>query len=463
MKQKVFLLMVLALGMCNINVNAQRRLLQTEKNGFKWYIIWKDRNGYGAEGEDGSTLIPLSRGYNHINFSPLYNGTGYFEVERNGKVGACDITGKEIIAPDKYDMVLFYERKGYVGYYEVEINGKLGVCDITGKEIIPCRYRSILYITNGFELQNSDGDSFYSANIKLDKQGRAYSTLTATSSSPISNSSSSSTSSEQNGRMLHTEENGFKWYSFWKDKIEGAETENGTTLIPLSREYYFICFHPNYNGTGYFEVWRNGKKKGACDVTGKEIIAPGKYDDVYFSENYGHGGYFRVKTNGKVGACDITGKEIMPCIYNGITYSTTNGFEYQMSDGGIFLSEYLKLDNQGRAYSTRPSTSPYSGRKSSSSSSSSTSSSSSSSSSKKSNSGNNTTTIVVEHHRDPVPVQEWIQCPACLGSGQCPFALCSGRGWYYSGDRSRTCSRCQGSGKCTSCAGRGGTYMTVYR
>ena len=29
-------------------------------------------------------------------------------------------------------------------------------------------------------------------------------------------------------------------------------------------------------------------------------------------------------------------------------------------------------------------------------------------------------TIVVEHHRDPVPVQEWQQCQACYGSGQCP-------------------------------------------
>ena len=74
-----------------------------------------------------------------------------------------------------------------------------------------------------------------------------------------------------------------------------------------------------------------------------------------------------------------------------------------------------------------------------------------------------TTTIVVEHHHDPIPVQEWQQCPACYGSGQCPYVQCGGSGWYYIGDRARTCSMCHGSGKCSTCAGKGGHYVTVYR
>ncbi len=72
-------------------------------------------------------------------------------------------------------------------------------------------------------------------------------------------------------------------------------------------------------------------------------------------------------------------------------------------------------------------------------------------------------TIVVEHHRDPVPVQEWQQCQACFGSGQCPYVKCGGSGWYYVGDNVTTCSRCHGNGKCTICAGKGGHYITVYR
>lgn len=80
-----------------------------------------------------------------------------------------------------------------------------------------------------------------------------------------------------------------------------------------------------------------------------------------------------------------------------------------------------------------------------------------------SESGHQTQTIIVEQHRDPIPVQEWQQCPACYGSGQCPYVNCGGSGWYYIGDRATTCSRCHGSGKCTTCAGRGGQNVTIYR
>ena len=79
------------------------------------------------------------------------------------------------------------------------------------------------------------------------------------------------------------------------------------------------------------------------------------------------------------------------------------------------------------------------------------------------NPGGGTTTVVVEHHRDPVPVQEWQQCPACYGSGQCSYVKCGGSGWYYIGDRASTCGMCHGSGKCSTCAGKGGHYITVYR
>lgn len=74
-----------------------------------------------------------------------------------------------------------------------------------------------------------------------------------------------------------------------------------------------------------------------------------------------------------------------------------------------------------------------------------------------------TTTVEVEHHRDPVPMQEWEQCAACYGSGQCPFVKCGGSGWYFTGDRRTICTRCHGSGKCTICAGKGGKYVIVYK
>lgn len=106
---------------------------------------------------------------------------------------------------------------------------------------------------------------------------------------------------------------------------------------------------------------------------------------------------------------------------------------------------------------SRSSTSATTQKPSSSSSTSSTASSNSSSSTN--NSGSKTTTVVVEHHRDPVPVQEWVQCGICYGDGKC--MTCFGRGTGPgSGGR---CISCGYSGKCRFCNGQGGRYQTVYR
>ena len=40
--KKTLLILILTLGMCSINVNAQMRELKTEENGYQWYEIYKD-------------------------------------------------------------------------------------------------------------------------------------------------------------------------------------------------------------------------------------------------------------------------------------------------------------------------------------------------------------------------------------------------------------------------------------
>lgn len=89
----------------------------------------------------------------------------------------------------------------------------------------------------------------------------------------------------------------------------------------------------------------------------------------------------------------------------------------------------------------------------------SSSSSSSTASSNSKNSSNNKTTVVVEHHRDPVPVQEWVKCGACLGDGRCSTCGGSGRGPGSGGK----CISCGYSGECHFCNGQGGHYQTFYR
>lgn len=68
-------------------------------------------NGYfpkGACTKDGKYSIPVSRGYEYVRYVTEDDGSyPYFEVKRNGLEGACDISGKEIIAPI-YENLLFY-------------------------------------------------------------------------------------------------------------------------------------------------------------------------------------------------------------------------------------------------------------------------------------------------------------------------------------------------------------------
>lgn len=71
---------------------------------------------------------------------------------------------------------------------------------------------------------------------------------------------------------------------------------------------------------------------------------------------------------------------------------------------------------------------------------------------------NTTTTIVEQPQRQPQPMQVWVQCGLCNGSGQCHVCLGTGRGAMSNG----SCLICGYSGRCTHCAGQGGHYEVQY-
>lgn len=258
---------------------------------------------------------------------------------------------------------------------------------------------------------------------------------------------------------------------------KGAYTREGTCVIPTNLHYTGI----GLQGTSNWICWnvdKNGSQ-GILDARGKEVIPP-IYDSLLPRQIFVNGGergnewFFLVKKNNMYGLSDLDGNFICPIQYNFIYYVSYNNGSFEMNCKDTEASEtrfisisyssktrfdYQPFESLFFAFS-KQSSSP---SNISSNISNSTVSSSSTNSSSTSNSGNKTTTVVVEHHRDPVPVQEWQQCPACYGSGQCPNVQCGGSGWYYIGDRRSLCSRCHGSGKCTTCAGRGGQNVTVYR
>ena len=123
-----------------------REKLKVEDNGYEWIKLSDGKGHYGAKLEFGRTLIPLSRNYSLVWFNEGKGITGVFYVEKNGYEGACDINGREIIAPNKYESVCFREEEGITGYYSVKKNGYEGACDINGREIIaPNKYESVCF------------------------------------------------------------------------------------------------------------------------------------------------------------------------------------------------------------------------------------------------------------------------------------------------------------------------------
>ena len=55
------------------------------------------------------------------------------------------------------------------------------------------------------------------------------------------------------------EENGFRWIKMWDSEhsIRGVQSQSGTTIIPLSRNYYDIFYRPeaDHPDGGYFGAW----------------------------------------------------------------------------------------------------------------------------------------------------------------------------------------------------------------
>lgn len=199
--------------------------------------------------------------------------------------------------------------------------------------------------------------------------------------------------------------------------------------------------------TKYYKVTKNGKY-GLTSAEG-EVIVPTEMETI---EQAGTG-FLRFKVGSYWGVMNYTGKIIIPTDRGytkiGDYVSFTKRFPYEM-DGyrgecnnlGVQVSK-IKVATPQQNVATTNTTS---------------------NTSKNSTSSSGTTqTVVVEHRRDPVPMQVWVQCTGCFGSGMCQSG-CGGTGWFtgWSGNSTR-CVGCGGSGKCQFCAGQGGHYDVQYK
>lgn len=243
----------------------------------------------------------------------------------------------------------------------------------------------------------------------------------------------------------------------------GILDTNFNWIIPLEKRFSDI-YDTTIAGVRYYRCKKDGYW-GLYDTKFNEVIAPDFEDLSVFSGT----NFIKFKLNGFWGVMTLQGrvtKTIIPTTrgYTNISryIKSQKRFTYEMNG---YKGECNHLGQQlSKIKVNTTATAPVSPNKEVTKASNLASQTSgSASSTSQSNNSSQQQTIVVEHHRDPVPVQEWQQCQACFGSGQCPYVKCGGSGWYYVGDNVTTCSRCHGNGKCTICAGKGGHYITVYR
>lgn len=169
MKQKVLLLMVLALGLYSINGKSQTRnrasdtkkitssTLSKEKesitktrevgeDGFVWYKLMKD-NLLGVQDIEGNIIIPIEYTYISYNCSDG-SGTHFFRVSKGDFSGTYTREGKCVVSTDMhYTSVWLYGSKEKI-YWKVEKNGgRKGMLDARGNEVIsPNRGYTDLYI-----------------------------------------------------------------------------------------------------------------------------------------------------------------------------------------------------------------------------------------------------------------------------------------------------------------------------
>lgn len=340
-------------------------------------------------------------------------------------------------------------------------------------------------------------------NINVSAQTKkAYSKKTSTQ---MRKNASSANNMKKNVREYKIEHDGFEWYLISKDGKYGAESRNGSIIIPTEYTSVRYCTQGDFE---YFNV-KMGKYDGLYDLNGKCIIPYSRhynFDWVLKCNDKGLGTYYRLCKWKKEGdsyielgevICDSKGKEIVnmqgkdimvyPYFQNELYFyfklkqGDKEGIANSRGDIIVALTpmekgQHIFYDSENEYFYSRENhnkkilsrvlqeilkDNPFKNNiavssNSSQHSASSYHSSSSSSNSSSNNSGGGTTTIVVEQHG---PVQVWVACGGCqFEPGRCTY--CHGSGWGYNG---RLCSRCGGNGKCTICGGNGGHYEVQYR
>ncbi|MBQ6771701.1 MAG: WG repeat-containing protein [Bacteroidales bacterium] len=248
-----------------------------------------------------------------------------------------------------------------------------------------------------------------------------------------------SVSSFAQEKELQTESDGFQWYQLYQNGKYGAQSLGGVTFIPLSRGYTFIYYVPF---GGWFIVNNNkGERfqgRGCCDITGREIVAPGRYDHVEITREQEYRCCI-VDLNAKYGICDMDGREIIAPRYEAL--KVFNGYVKYKDKSGKWVSTGIKVSSLAQTTTSTTTTQT---------------------------TKQETVTPTPQPQpqpqpqpvRQPQPMQVFQPCGMCQGSGKCHVCLGDGHPLM---NPTGSCFACNGTGRCAHCAGRGGQNVIEYR
>jgi TonB family protein len=237
------------------------------------------------------TLVIASCGNDRKKLSKAlvkYDAFGSFDkglarVEKGGKVGLIDKTGKEIVP------CIYNETSGFSeGFATIKKDGKWGFIDTTGKEAVPCSYDNAGGYSEGLACVEKNGKWGF-----IDKTGKEV----IPCSYEMVNDFSEGLARVQK-------------YGEW-----GIIDKTGKLIVPCSYDYVDL-FREGFARVKKYGEW------GIIDKTGKTLVPCSYKEAGYFSE-----GLARVQkkltdetlgynlTAERWGFIDTTGQEVIPCIY----------------------------------------------------------------------------------------------------------------------------------------------------
>lgn len=163
-------------------------ILSPDKGYTYWRYIGNNENGYlrvdkgdleyGFCDLNQNEIIAPGK-YSYVHF----NTNGFFEVKQGDYEGICDLNGHEIIAPNKYTSISHVNYENEPQWFSVEKDGKEGAYNMYGRELVPALYSDLYYDNEeGFYYENNGDDIVLNVKITTNDLNSYSSTSTSLSS-----------------------------------------------------------------------------------------------------------------------------------------------------------------------------------------------------------------------------------------------------------------------------------------